>query len=197
MSPACACCFKRRRRSPERSTATASCRPFRVCRGRRQRKPLFCASRHSAATSRSARRFASRSRPAAAAASSSADQRSEPTARPRPLKALLAPSLGPAPVIYERADLKPPRNQTSSANGARCPASPQTPWRTLDQPSKDSKIARARSASWRSGERASVRNSSRCSAVATTRGQPAMTSPKPNGRSPSFCHMWIAQGNAA
>ena len=130
MSPACACCFKRRRRSPARSTATASCRPFRVCRGRRQRKPLFCASRHSAATSRSARRFAPRSRPAAAAASSSADQQLEPRARPRPLKALLAPSPGPAPVLYEHADRKLPGNQTSSANGARCPASPQTPWQS-------------------------------------------------------------------
>jgi hypothetical protein len=42
-----------------------------------------------------------------------------------------------------------------------------------------------------------VRNSSRCSAVAITRGQPAITSPKPKGLSPSFCHMWTAQGNAA
>ena len=39
-----ACCFSRRRRRPERSTASASCRPFSVCRGRRQAKPPFCAS---------------------------------------------------------------------------------------------------------------------------------------------------------
>jgi hypothetical protein len=42
-----------------------------------------------------------------------------------------------------------------------------------------------------------VRNSSRCSAVAITRGQPAITSPKPKGLAPSFCHMWIAQGKAS
>jgi hypothetical protein len=45
ISPASACCFNRRRRSPERSTASASCRPFSVCRGRRQTNPPFSAPR--------------------------------------------------------------------------------------------------------------------------------------------------------
>jgi hypothetical protein len=45
ISPALACCFNRRRRRPERSTASASCRPFSVCRGRRQAKPPFSAPR--------------------------------------------------------------------------------------------------------------------------------------------------------
>ena len=41
ISPARACSFSSRRRRPARSTATASWRPFSVCRGRRQRKPLL------------------------------------------------------------------------------------------------------------------------------------------------------------
>lgn len=38
---------------------------------------------------------------------------------------------------------------------------------------------------------------SRCSAVATTQGRPAMTTPKSSGPSARFCHMWIVQGNPA
>ncbi|MBK8175754.1 MAG: hypothetical protein IPK66_10960 [Rhodospirillales bacterium] len=98
---------------------------------------------------------------------------------------------------------------------ARRPATPSRPnvqrqWRTLfgstenasairalDQPCSDNKIDRARSASARSGEPASARNSSHCSAVATTRGRPAMTTPKSSDPSTRACHMWIAQGNPA
>jgi hypothetical protein len=69
--------------------------------------------------------------------------------------------------------------------------------RTLDQPCSDSKIARARSASARSDEPASVRKSRHCSAVATTRGRPAMTTPKSSGPSARFCHMWTTQWNPA
>ena len=38
MSPASACCLRSCRRRPIRSTSLAICRPFSVCRGRRQRK---------------------------------------------------------------------------------------------------------------------------------------------------------------
>ena len=55
--------------------------------------------------------------------------------------------------------------------------------RTLDQPCSDSKHRRARSASARSDEPASVRESRHCSAVATTRGRPAMITPKSSGPS--------------
>ena len=61
----------------------------------------------------------------------------------------------------------------------------------------DSKIARARSASSRSTDPASARNPSRCSAVATTRGRPAMVPPKSSGLHLRFCHMWMIQGNPA
>jgi len=37
MSPASACCLRNCRRRPIRSTSSATWRPFRVCRGRRQR----------------------------------------------------------------------------------------------------------------------------------------------------------------
>src|SRR5512134_3955528 len=67
--------------------------------------------------------------------------------------------------------------------------------RTLDQPCSDNRIARARFASCRSDEPASPRNSRHCSAVATTRGRPAMTTPKSSGSHAGFCHMWTVQGN--
>src|SRR5512144_2664830 len=69
--------------------------------------------------------------------------------------------------------------------------------RTLDQHCSDNRIARARSASCRSDEPASPRNSRHCSAVATTPGRPAMTTPKSSGSHAGFCHMWTVQGNPA
>lgn len=69
--------------------------------------------------------------------------------------------------------------------------------RKLDQPCSESRIARARSASSRSDDPASARNSRHGSAVATTRGRPAMTTPKSSGSHVRVCHMWTAQGNPA
>ena len=44
MSPAAANCFSSRSPRPARSTASASCRPSSVCRGRRQRPPFLSAT---------------------------------------------------------------------------------------------------------------------------------------------------------
>src|SRR4051794_15104668 len=69
--------------------------------------------------------------------------------------------------------------------------------RSLVHPSSDSKTARARSASSRSEEPASRRNSARWSAVASIHDCPDMLPPHPVASLPGFCHMWIDQENPA
>ena len=88
---ALACAFRSLRRRPARSTACASWRPFRVWRGRRQRKSPFGATRLRAVSARCVRRSASRSRRPAAARSSWGDPPPIPTVPPRPPQARARP----------------------------------------------------------------------------------------------------------
>src|SRR6266851_2483391 len=69
--------------------------------------------------------------------------------------------------------------------------------RSLGQPSSDSSIARARSASSRSDDRARPRNPSRCSNVATIHDRPAIVPPHSVAPPSRFCHMWMDRGNLA
>src|SRR3712207_5495242 len=73
MSPASACALSSLRRSPARSTACASCRPFSVWRARRQRNSPFGAAPPRAARARCEPPSASRSPRPNAAASRSPD----------------------------------------------------------------------------------------------------------------------------
>src|SRR6202163_1684033 len=113
---------------------------------------------------------------------------------------------------------KAARAFTGSGPGAmraRSPATPSRPkiqrqWRTLSgctqnanairslvQPSSDSRMARARSASSRSAEPARSRNSPRCSAVATIHDRPDMFPPHAVALHATFCHMWMSLENPA
>jgi hypothetical protein len=110
---------------------------------------------------------------------------------------VLSPGRGRGPC--GRAAQSPPRDQISSANGARCRAARQMPTQSDRRSSRPATAGwhAPRSASSRSTERATARNSARCSAVVTIHDRPDMFSPHPVALYARSCHMWMGLENPA
>jgi len=173
ISPALPVASNRRKRKPMRSTASRLVffRPFRVCRGRRQRSPFFrttpeprcrdalprCASRSRRPNAASPVRRSTRPR----------QQRLDHDKAPR-LDRLGRGPCGRAARPPLPTKIQPPVPHAVGLH-AKCRGNP-----LAGPSSSDSKTARARSASSRSDEPARTRNSARCSALATIHDRPDM-----------------------
>src|SRR5579859_4779418 len=132
MSPAFAWALRILILRPPRSTASASCRPFRVCRGRRNRKPPFYVAPPTAGTVRSEPLLVVQSRRPVAARSNWCDPppaRSEPPRRPatphapspaRVQRRHASPEIGSRPwrTRFARTGRCPPEHRTLGRSGA-------------------------------------------------------------------------------
>ena len=175
MSPASACCLRRCRRRPTRSTSLSVCRPFSVCRGRRQRNFFFASALDScdrlmrtparASISARSRGIVQLRRSATGASSKGVTTRKA---------AALFTGAGPGAAWAFNAGT-PPRMKSLRH---RRTVSSRTPnasaIRGLVQPASVKSTARARSASPRSCEPARARSPARCSSLVVTGDFPAM-----------------------